>query len=184
LVVEATGKSPPRSISVGDAGAGVVDDLPVRVRAALEADADAVDDGAQGQRRGQSSGRAHKAEEAHAGGLQRGQRQAVYVGEAAEPISVAAPAGPAGADRSSATASAVAALVMPAPHEVERLVVASVGVEVVPTAVRGMPLALTVVLVEGAQVAMRLTPKCGCSGKSRPEGRMTSSQALPARSRA
>jgi hypothetical protein len=60
------------------------------------------------------------------------------------------------ADRSSATASTVAALVIRQRRmEVERLVVASVGVEVVPTAVRSMPLALTLVLVEGAHVAMR-----------------------------
>ena len=42
----------------------------------------------------------------------------------------------------------------------------------------------TVVLVEGAQVAIRLTPKCGWSGKSRPEGRITSIHGAPARLRA
>ena len=42
----------------------------------------------------------------------------------------------------------------------------------------------TDVLVEGAHVAIRLTPKCGCSGKNRPDGRCTSSHPAPARSRA
>ena len=41
-----------------------------------------------------------------------------------------------------------------------------------------------VVLVDGAQVAIRFTPKCGWSGKWRPEGRSTSSHPIPARSRA
>ena len=50
--------------------------------------------------------------------------------------------------------------------------------------VRGMPLVLIVVLVDGAHVAIRFTPKCGWSGKWRPEGRSTSSQPIPARSRA
>ncbi len=48
---------------------------------------------------------------------------------------------------------------------------ASVGVATVPTAVRGMPLVLTVVPEDGAQVAIRFIPKSGCSGKNRPEGR-------------
>jgi len=67
---------------------------------------------------------------------------------------------------------------------VARLVAASVGVETVPTEVIGRPSALTVVLVEGDQFAMRFTPKCACSGKSRPEGRITSSHGAPARVRA
>ena len=41
-----------------------------------------------------------------------------------------------------------------------------------------------IVPVEGDQLAIRLTPKCGCSGKSRPEGRITSIQGAPARLRA
>jgi hypothetical protein len=45
--------------------------------------------------------------------------------------------------------------------EVERLGVASIGDETVPTAVRGMPLVLTVVPEDGAQVAIRFTPKSG-----------------------
>ncbi len=61
---------------------------------------------------------------------------------------------------------------------------AAAGPRALPTAVRGMPLVLTVVLVDGAQVAIRLTPKCGCRGKNRPEGRCTSSHPAPARSRA
>jgi hypothetical protein len=67
---------------------------------------------------------------------------------------------------------------------VESLVAASVGVETVPTEVIGRPSVLTVVLVEGDQVATRLTPRCACSGKSRPEGRITSSHGAPARVRA
>lgn len=39
-------------------------------------------------------------------------------------------------------------------------------------------------MVSGYQLAMRLTPKCGCSGKSRPEGRMMSIHGAPARLRA
>jgi hypothetical protein len=52
------------------------------------------------------------------------------------------------------------------------------GVEVVPTALRGIPIVLTVAPEDGAQYAIWFTPKWGCSRKSRPEGRMTSSQAL------
>jgi hypothetical protein len=89
------------------------------------------------------------------------------------------------AERSSAAAPAVAAdVIRQRRMEVERLVVANVGVAAVPTAVRGMPLVLIVVLVEGAHVAIRFTPKCGWSGKWRPDGRSTSSQPIPARSRA
>jgi len=40
------------------------------------------------------------------------------------------------------------------------------------------------VVTEGDQFAIRLTPKCGCSGKSRPEGRITSIHGAPARLRA
>ena len=43
---------------------------------------------------------------------------------------------------------------------------------------------LDLVLLDGDQVATRLTPRCACSGKSRPEGRITSSQGAPARVRA
>ena len=60
----------------------------------------------------------------------------------------------------------------------------SVGVDTVPTAVRGMPSVLTVEPVDGARVAMRFTPDCGRSGKKRPEGRWTSSHPAQARSRA
>ena len=64
------------------------------------------------------------------------------------------------AERSSAVASAVAVLVTRQRRiEVERFVVASVGVETVPTAVRGMPLVLTVVPVDGTQVAIRLAER-------------------------
>ncbi len=47
---------------------------------------------------------------------------------------------------------------------VARFVAASVGVETVPTEVIGSPSVFTVVLVEGDQFAMRLTPKCRCIG--------------------
>ena len=87
--------------------------------------------------------------------------------------------------RCSAAESAVAAEVSRQRRMlVARLVAASVGVETVPTEVIGRPSVLTVVLVEGDQLAIRFTPKCGCSGKSRPEGRITSSQGAPARLRA
>ena len=65
---------------------------------------------------------------------------------------------------------------------VARLVAASVGVETVPTEVIGNPSVFTVVPVEGDQFAIRFTPKCACSGKSRPEGRITSSQGVRRRS--
>jgi len=56
------------------------------------------------------------------------------------------------AERSSAAASAVAALViLQRRMEVERLVVARPGVEAVPTPVLGMPIALIVVPEDGAQ---------------------------------
>ena len=41
-----------------------------------------------------------------------------------------------------------------------------------------------VVVIDGDQLAIRLTPKCGCSGKSRPDGRITSIHGAPARLRA
>ena len=53
-----------------------------------------------------------------------------------------------------------------------------------PTEVIGRPSVVIVVLTEGDQLAMRWTPKCGCRGKSRPEGRMTSIHGAPARLRA
>ncbi|PTX40329.1 hypothetical protein IQ03_05106 [Gemmobacter caeni] len=68
--------------------------------------------------------------------------------------------------------------------EVARFVAASVGVETVPTEVIGRPSVVIVVPVEGDQFAMRFTPKWGCRGKSRPEGRMTSIHGAPARLRA
>ncbi len=68
--------------------------------------------------------------------------------------------------------------------EAARFVAARVGCETVPTEVIGMPSVVIVVVTEGDQVAMRFTPKCGCRGKSRPEGRMTSIHGAPARLRA
>ena len=65
-----------------------------------------------------------------------------------------------------------------------RLVAASVGVDTVPTEVMGRPSVVIVVVTEGDQLAIRLTPKCGCNGKSLPEGRMTSIHGAPARLRA
>ena len=56
--------------------------------------------------------------------------------------------------------------------------------ETVPTEVIGRPSVVIVVLTEGDQFAIRFTPKCGCKGKSRPEGRMTSIHGAPARLRA
>ena len=46
------------------------------------------------------------------------------------------------------------------------------------------PSVVMVVVTEGDQVAIRFTPKWGCRGKSRPEGRMTSIHGAPARLRA
>ena len=43
---------------------------------------------------------------------------------------------------------------------------------------------LIVVVTEGDQLAIRLTPKFGWSGKSRPDGRITSIHGAPARLRA
>jgi len=65
-----------------------------------------------------------------------------------------------------------------------RFAAASVGCETVPTDVIGRPSVVIVVVTEGDQFAIRLTPKWGCSGKSRPEGRMTSIYGAPARFRA
>ena len=65
-----------------------------------------------------------------------------------------------------------------------KIVAASVGGETVPTEVIGKPSAVIVVLTDGDQLAMRFTPKCGCRGKSRPEGRITSIHGAPARLRA
>ena len=74
----------------------VLDKLPVRVGAALEADADTVHHGRQGQGRGQRCGRSVEAEETHAGRLQGDEREPVHVGEAAEAFGIAAPADPTG----------------------------------------------------------------------------------------
>ena len=74
------------------------------------------------------------------------------------------------------------AVVMTHPDDVEALqarLAALAGVEV-----RGSCQGKIVVVIEGDQLAMRFTPKCGCSGKSRPEGRMTSIHGAPARLRA
>ena len=46
------------------------------------------------------------------------------------------------------------------------------------------PSVVIVVVTDGDQLAMRFTPKCGCSGKSRPDGRITSIHGAPARLRA
>ena len=62
-----------------------------------------------------------------------------------------------------------------------RFVAASVGVDRVPTEVMGRPSVVIVVVTEGDQLTIRFTPKCGCNGKSRPEGRMTSIHGAPAR---
>ena len=68
----------------GRARSIVLDQLPVRMGAALEADADAVHHGGQRQDRGQRRGGPVEAEETHAGRLQRHQREPVHIGEAAE----------------------------------------------------------------------------------------------------
>lgn len=68
--------------------------------------------------------------------------------------------------------------------EYARLVAASVGCDTVPTLVIGSPSMVIVVVIDGDQLAMRFTPKFGCSGKSRPEGRITSIHRAPARLRA
>lgn len=65
-----------------------------------------------------------------------------------------------------------------------RFVAAKVGCDTVPTEVIGMPSVVMVVVTEGDQVAILFTPKCGCKGKSRPEGRITSIHGAPARLRA
>ncbi len=89
------------------------------------------------------------------------------------------------ADRWSATESTTAAEVRRQRRMLAaRFVAASVGCETVPTEVIGRPSVVIVVLTEGDQLAIRFTPKCGCSGKSRPEGRMTSIHGAPARLRA
>ncbi len=68
--------------------------------------------------------------------------------------------------------------------EAARLVAASVGCDTVPTEVIGIPSVVIVVVTDGDQLAIRFTPKCGCSGKNRPEGASHRSMAAPARSRA
>jgi hypothetical protein len=89
------------------------------------------------------------------------------------------------ADRWSATESAAAAEVRRQRRiEVARFVAASVGCETVPTEVIGMPSVVMVVVTKGDHVAIRFTPKWGCRGKSRPDGRMTSIHGAPARLRA
>ena len=89
------------------------------------------------------------------------------------------------AERWSATESTTAAEVRRQRRiEAARFVAARVGCETVPTEVIGRPSVVIVVLIEGDQFAIRFTPKCGCKGKSRPEGRMTSIHGAPARLRA
>lgn len=68
-------------------------DLLAGVRAALEADADGADDGAQGQRGGKRCGRAIAPDERHAGRLQGAKRDTRLQGPATEPGGVAAPTG-------------------------------------------------------------------------------------------
>jgi hypothetical protein len=71
-----------------------VSQLPAGVGAALEADANAVDGGGEGQRCGKRGSRAIEAEEAHAGCLQRRQRNPRHEGPAAQSRRIASPAGP------------------------------------------------------------------------------------------
>ena len=87
--------------------------------------------------------------------------------------------------RWSAAESAVAAEV----SRQRRMLVASEvaarpGVETVPTVEFDMPSVVMVAPDDGSQFAVRASPRCGCSEKSRPVGRMASSQGWPARVRA
>ena len=169
------------------AGAIVDDQLPVGMGAALEADADAVQERQPASTwYGQSGGGAIKAEEPHPGRLQGRERKARDEGPSAKslprcrasrpsPLIAVRKPNPPRQPRSNASGALLAA----------RLVAASVGVR--DRADRGErqdPRCSSVVVTEGDQLAMRFTPKCGCSGKSRPEGRMTSIQGAPARLRA
>ena len=63
-------------------------------------------------------------------------------------------------------------------------VAASPGVDTVPTVEFDMPSVVIVAPDDGSQFAIRASPRCGCSEKSRPLGRMTSSHGAPARLRA
>ena len=77
------------------------------------------------------------------------------------------------AERCSAAESTTAAEVRRQRRKLAaRFVAASVGVDTVPTEVIGRPSVVIVVVTDGDQLAIRLTPKRGCSGKSRPEGRI------------
>ena len=85
----------------------------------------------------------------------------------------------------SAAASTVAAEV----SRQRRMLVASEveerpGVETVPTTEFDIPSVVIVAPDDGSQVAVRASPRCGCSDASRPLGRRTSSQGWPARVRA
>ena len=87
--------------------------------------------------------------------------------------------------RWSAAESAVAAEV----SRQRRMLVASEvaarpGVETVPTVEFDMPSVVIVAPDDGSQFAVRASPRCGCSEKSRPFDRMASSQGWPARVRA
>lgn len=86
------------------------------------------------------------------------------------------------AERWSQTESTTAAEVTRQRRELDRSdPAARAGWLTVPTLVRAMPWAAMVVAETGAQAAIRFRPMCGCNGKSRPEGRTTSSHGAPAR---
>ncbi len=109
-------KLAPMSVSVGAPVPSFADQLPARVGAALEADANAVDGGGQRQGGGQRGRRTVRPEEPHSRCLQRRQRNPRDEGPAAEPAALprqqAQPA-----DRCSAAESTTAADVRPpAPH--------------------------------------------------------------------
>ena len=90
----ASAAKPGAEIQQGQHASGVIaDQLPVRVRAALEAKADGFDNGRQSCRNGQGCDRCQQAEEAHSGGLQGGQADPGDEGEATKARGIAPPTG-------------------------------------------------------------------------------------------
>ena len=161
------------------AGAIIGYKLPAGVGAALEADADAVDDRGEGQRGGQRGRRAVETEERHPNRLQRLQRNPRHEGPATKPCRVTKSAGASGGPLLGPESSTAAEVNRQWRLLAMRFVAASVECETVPTKVMGRPPVVTVAVTDGDEFAMRLTPKWGCRGKSGPEGRMTSIHGAP-----
>lgn len=133
---------------------------------------------------GQNSRRSIKAKETHADRQQGRQRNPRHECPAARSRRVPAPAGATCGMLVGHRVHDRGRFQTPAAHRGDKVHGGERRMRAVPTEVIGRLSVEIVVLSESDQFAIRFTPKCGWSGKSRPEGRMTSIHGAPARLRA